>query len=140
MSGAAHNLDQEFWRPPAQTASSPVGVVRAEVCPRCNTDFVVGARYCHVCGAEREAQPDISTPGFARFLDFHLIRESLGLTIGSLVVLMAGVICVIVAAAVGFMYTATTALDWQAIQAWRMQWLLAAIAAFVAGILLKRSH
>lgn len=138
MSGAAHNLDHEFWRPPAQTATSPAGAVRTEVCSRCDTDFVIGARYCHVCGAQREAQPDISTP-LLHFLDFNVIRESLGLTIGSVVALIAGVICLIVAGSVGLMYTATTTLDWQAIQAWRMQWLLAAVAVFAAGILLKRS-
>ena len=29
-------------------------------------------------------------------------------------------------------------LDWQAIQLWRIEWLLAAVAAFVAGCLLKK--
>jgi hypothetical protein len=139
MSGAAHNLDQEFWRPPAQTLSSPAGAVSTEVCPRCNTDFVVGARYCHVCGTAREPQPEITTHGLTRYLDFHFIRESLGQTIGSLVAFLAGVVCLIITGAIGVMYTATTTLDWQAIQVWRVQWLLAAIAAFLAGLLLKRA-
>jgi hypothetical protein len=34
---------------------------------------------------------------------------------------------------VGIVFTARTALDWQAIQMWRIEWLLAAIAAFVGG-------
>jgi hypothetical protein len=29
-------------------------------------------------------------------------------------------------------------LDWQAIQLWRIEWLLGAAAAFVAGCLLKK--
>jgi len=30
-------------------------------------------------------------------------------------------------------------LEWEAVQAFRIQWLLAAVAAFVAGLLLKKS-
>ena len=37
----------------------------------------------------------------------------------------------------GLVYTAATVLDWQAVQIWRIEWLLAAIAAFLAGILLR---
>jgi hypothetical protein len=35
-------------------------------------------------------------------------------------------------------FTATTVLDWQAVQVWRIEWLLAAAVAFLAAILLKR--
>ncbi len=45
----------------------------------------------------------------------------------------------LLAIAVGFYFTAQTVLDWQAVQIWRIQWLLAAVAAFIAGILLKKS-
>jgi hypothetical protein len=38
----------------------------------------------------------------------------------------------------GFIFSAATVLDWQAVQLWRIEWLLAAIALFVAGILLKK--
>jgi len=37
-------------------------------------------------------------------------------------------------------FTAATVLDWQAVQLWRIEWLLGAAVAFVAGILLKKSH
>jgi hypothetical protein len=37
------------------------------------------------------------------------------------------------------MYTAATVLDWQAVQIWRIEWLLASAAAFLAGILLKKT-
>jgi hypothetical protein len=30
-------------------------------------------------------------------------------------------------------------LDWQAVQLWRIEWLLGATASFLAGILLKKS-
>jgi hypothetical protein len=34
-------------------------------------------------------------------------------------------------------YSIQNLADFEAVQLWRMQWLLAAIAAFVAGVLLK---
>jgi hypothetical protein len=51
---------------------------------------------------------------------------------------LAGVFCLVGALAVSVFFTAQTALDWQAIQMWRIEWLLAAIAAFVVGCLLKK--
>jgi hypothetical protein len=40
---------------------------------------------------------------------------------------------------VGAVYAVQNVADFQAVQFWRMQWLLASIAFFVAGVLLKRS-
>ena len=37
----------------------------------------------------------------------------------------------------GILFSVETVLDWEAVQSWRVQWLLAAIASFAAGILLK---
>ena len=54
-------------------------------------------------------------------MDFHAIREALGLTIGSLIAFVLGVACVGCAVATGLMYTATTLLDWQAVQIWRIE-------------------
>jgi hypothetical protein len=140
MSGAAHNLDQEFWRPPEHSHALPDASLATEVCPRCNSEFVIGSRFCHVCGAEREPQPEINRPGLSRYLDFHFIRDSLGLSIGSLIAFIAGLGCVLAAIATGLLYTASTVLDWQAVQVWRMEWLMAAAAAFLAGILLNRHN
>ncbi len=77
--------------------------------------------------------------GLTHYLDFRILRESLGLTIGSLIAFIVGVICAGAAIATGMLYTATTVLDWQAVQIWRIEWLLGAAAAFLAGILLKRT-
>jgi hypothetical protein len=57
-----------------------------------------------------------------------------------LVCLIIGAACVVAAIVTGFLYTANTVLDWQAVQVWRIEWLLAATVAFVAGILLKRNE
>jgi hypothetical protein len=40
---------------------------------------------------------------------------------------------------VGFIYSATTLVDWQAVQIWRMEWMLGSIIAMLAALLLKNS-
>ena len=139
MPETARNLDQEFWRPPAQTAAPSTAVrPQAEICSRCQTEFVLGSRFCHVCGAAREVQTN-DGHGFTQWLDFRVLMEALGLSVGSLIAFIVGLGCVIAALATGMIYTASTALDWQAVQLWRIEWLLAGLTAFSAGILLKRS-
>jgi hypothetical protein len=53
--------------------------------------------------------------------------------------LMIGLGCIAGAICVSFIYKAQTFADWQAIQFWRIEWLLGATASFVVAILLKRS-
>jgi hypothetical protein len=139
MSHAAHNLDQEFWRPPVQNVQVQEVSSATEVCSRCSTEFVVGSRFCHVCGAGRDPEPQSIKPSAIRFLDLRLLGNALGLTIASLIAFFAGIVCVIAAVSTGFIYTAATVLDWQAVQIWRIEWMLAAAVAFIAGILLKRT-
>lgn len=130
----------EFWQPPKQGLREPPPArVTADTCADCGIEFVAGARFCHCCGARRGAQ---TRPWFrlARLLHFEVIRERLGLRLGSLVALVAGVVCTLAAVATGMIYSTTTVQDWQAVQVWRIQWLLAAVAAFLAGLLLKRSE
>jgi hypothetical protein len=140
MSTAHDVTREEFWRPPVETnrIETPAET-NASSCARCGTPYVVGSRFCHVCGSERE--PQLSRPRFqvSRWLDIHRLQEALGLTIGSLIAFIVGVICVLAAIGTGLIFTANTVLDWQAVQIWRVEWLLAAITAFVAGVLLKRA-
>ena len=138
MSSSVPKLEQEFWRrPPA--VSPPSAPIHAETCPRCHTEFVVGSRFCHVCSAER--QPPENGDGCDRrpFMDFRAIRGALGLTTGALLAFLAGIICLGFAAATGLVYSTATFVDWQAVQIWRIEWLLVAVAAFLAGLLLKRT-
>jgi hypothetical protein len=72
-----------------------------------------------------------------RAVDFSQLRRSLGLSIGAMICFIVGVACVGAGVATGFIYTANTLVDWQAIQAWRCEWLIAAGVAFVCGILLN---
>jgi len=177
MSEVLHEAQQEFWRPPSSVAPEPVALastavsVLAEVCPQCQTEFLVGSHFCHTCGASRlpsggvaaasngkelagvwqslleqahsvldrclEAARGIEFPSWLHYLHFHEIKKWVGLPSGSLIAFVVGMSCVAGALLVGLL-TAKTFIDWQAIQFYRAEWLLAATAAFVAGILLKK--
>jgi len=80
----------------------------------------------------------IKFPSWLRYLHFHEIQGWVGLSTGSLIAFVIGLGCVAGALLAGLL-TAKTLVDWQAIQFYRAEWLLAATAAFVAGILLKKS-
>src|SRR6266550_714070 len=66
-------------------------------------------------------------------------KEWLGLPTAALVSFAIGLFCVAGAMLVGLVFTVQTTLDWQAVQVWRIEWLLGASASFLAGILLKKS-
>jgi hypothetical protein len=70
-------------------------------------------------------------------LHFHEIKSRLSLSTASLIAFVIGLSCVAGALLVG-LYSAKTWNDFQAIQYYRAEWLLAATASFVAGILLKK--
>lgn len=79
----------------------------------------------------------IKFPSWMNHLHFHEIKSRLGLSTAALIAFVVGLSCVAGALLVGLL-TAKTLVDWQAIQYYRAEWLLAATASFVAGILLKR--
>lgn len=158
MSEVVQNAEREFWSPPV--VEPPVTVepisesAMIEVCDRCETEFIPGSRFCHVCGAERVEQSAgrrllswmRSTVSWARQLEFQNIerglagtRQWIGLPTASLISFAVGLVCLAGAIGVGLVFTVQTTLDWQAVQLWRIEWLLGASAAFLAGILLKKS-
>lgn len=143
MAEVAHGAQHDFWHPPMQTAVPETAnhTDLVETCDRCKAEFIVGSRYCHNCGASRpELIPASRWVRSLSLLQLGSIAEQLELSIGALVAFVLGMICVLGAITVGVVYSARTPLDWQAIQLWRIEWLLAAVAAFVAGCLLKRSR
>ena len=143
MAGVVHSAGQEFWQPPvSQAQAQEVPGRMVEVCDRCGNEFVVGARFCHVCGETRGALARASG-GVGRYLRpfvnfFSGAKKATGLGAVSLVAFVAGLGCIFAAVFLGFFYTVATVLDWQAVQVWRLEWLLGAAVAFIAGILLKR--
>ena len=152
MSELVQDAEREFWRPPV--VSPPAALEPAtksalvEVCDRCETEFIPGSRFCHVCGATR-SQLNASRKlqqwvrqalGWFRQLDLHRadrwavsIREFLGLRTAALLAFATGVICLLGALGVGLIFSVQTTLDWQAVQVWRIEWLLGATASFLAG-------
>jgi cytosine/uracil/thiamine/allantoin permease len=56
----------------------------------------------------------------------------------AVIAFLVGLLCAVGALAVSVFFSVRTVLDWQAIQLWRIEWLLAAVAAFLAGCLLKK--
>lgn len=130
---------REYWRPERGSLHIANAVLPEGLCQRCGAEFAIGARFCHVCGIEREART--ATPArtsLADFLDLDLIRKRLGISVGSLIFFLAGLVCLIAAALTGAVYRADTLEEWQALQVWRIEWLLAGIASLLLGVLLKR--
>jgi hypothetical protein len=141
MPEAAREVSQEYWRPAnvdhAERIIKPL--TTESLCPHCETEYSLEARFCHVCGEPRDRRPTLPLQtDIAHLLDMEVIRQRLGLSVASLVFLIIGLACFAGALLTGFVYRASTVLDWQAVQTWRIQWLLASIAAMLAGILLKK--
>lgn len=90
-----------------------------------------------VTGSVAHAWRQIEFPCWLYYLHFHEIKRWVGLPTAALVAFMIGLGCVAGAVAVSFFYHASNLAEFQAIQMWRIEWLLAATASFVAGILLK---
>jgi hypothetical protein len=153
---------------PAVEAALPSAAEEmAAVCADCSSEFMIGARFCHACGKRRLAavtpgseattfSPQnlawlracaasvatswrkVSFPDWLHYLHFHEIKRAIGLPTAALVAFIIGLGCVAGALGVSLFYRASNLAEFQAIQMWRIEWLLAATASFVAGILLKK--
>jgi hypothetical protein len=135
MAEAVDQVQREFWRAPLPGSATLTD--RSSTC-RCGSEFIVSSVYCHVCGARRpgvNVMPQLALPGLTELAS---IGERLGLKTPAAIAFFLGVLCVLGAFAVSVLFSSRTLLDWQAIQLWRIEWLLAACAAFVAGCLLKK--
>ena len=141
MGDVVQNADREFWRAPAVPVVESSANI-AEACPGCGTEFIMGAGFCHVCGANRHklTSASVANRSWTRLFEFHYIQAQIGLPTLSLIAFLSGAVCTLAALLVGFVFSVNTVLDWQAVQVWRIEWLLAAAAAFLAGILLKSQN
>lgn len=139
-----------------------------DACARCHGEFMIGAHFCHTCGQRRPeagmharsmagllagklawTRPwgdsvaaywrEISLPDWLHYLHFHEIKRWVGLPTAALIAFIIGLGCVAGAIGVSLFYKASNLAEFQAIQMWRIEWLLGATASFVAGILLKPS-
>jgi hypothetical protein len=143
MAEALEQAQHEFWRPPAK-AEVALTQDRSETCHECGTEFIVGSRFCHSCGTSRAdagvlGGREVRTVEIPGLTEFVALGKRVGLSKTCLGAFLFGMLCMLGALAVGIVFTAHTTLDWQAIQMWRIEWLLAAIASFGAGLLLKKA-
>jgi len=137
MAEALDHARQEFWRPPVHDVA--VANERSATCSECRTEFIVGSRYCHSCGAGRPEITAVRTVEIPGITELNALGKRLRLTTPALIAFLFGALSLLAALAIGFLFTARTTLDWQAVQLWRIEWLLAAIAGFAAGLLLNKS-
>jgi hypothetical protein len=140
MSEVVPGTQHEYWRPPAivvpQVTAIPIATGIVNVCRGCQAEFMVGSHFCHNCGTARYLHAVLDL-GWTRHLEFHNIKLALGLPNASFVAFLLGVACLLAALMVGMFYNPQNSADFATVQSYRMQWLLGAVAAFVAGILLK---
>ncbi len=142
MAEAARDLPASYWARTSQPATpqpvTPMPQPQATTCKLCGAEFLIGARFCHVCGSERGS---LTRPhGLRRVLNWTRLQDILGLSPLSLIAGLLGTACLLAALAVGFLFQASTLVDWQAIQFWRIECTLGAVAFFLLGILGKKSR
>jgi hypothetical protein len=137
MAEVVDQAQHDFWRAPNPASAVVASPERSSTC-RCGTEFIVSSLYCHSCGARRPGLGGGRTLALPALSELAALVEPLGLTTPAVIAFVVGVLCIVGALAVSIFFSARTLLDWQAIQLWRIEWLLAAVAAFVAGCLLKK--
>ena len=139
MAASAGSASQEYWRPSNPDVARLIPQVRG-ICWRCGMDYSPGARYCSFCGGAREALSAEPTPirPQAEIVRKRAKLWRVGLSVPSFVCLAAALVFALAAVLTGVVYRQETLVDWQAVQTWRVEWLLGAIAALLAGILLKK--
>jgi hypothetical protein len=134
MLGVGEDSRPRFWVPQA-AADVSTAETKWEFmsCPTCGTEFLSGARFCHSCGAPR------FLPGTAQpYAAVHEQEANPAFELGPVLALVAGVVCISGAIFGNFFFAGQSAADWEALQYWRIDCLLSSIAAFTAGILLRR--
>ena len=137
MPDVIQSAQQEFWHSPASVRSRTSDVLSAfpAACSDCDAEFIPGAAFCHACGATRAL---VLSSGWLSRFEISNLQVMFGLSRASLIAFFFGLACAQAALLAGIFSNPQTVLDWQVVQSWRIEWLLASVAAFVAGILLKR--
>ena len=137
MAERAREVSQDFWRPANTPRVDVDPALSTACCANCGAEFVLGARFCHVCGALREPLAEQS-PRWTRWFEIESMREKLGLNLASFLLFAAACMCALGAILSGLIYRADTIVEWQAVQTWRIEWMLASAVALLAGLLLKK--
>jgi hypothetical protein len=141
MAEAASDYQQheDYWKPlpgPRLQTDTVAESTRAR-CSRCRAELPFSAKYCQACGFQQTPTP-IKVPTLFNQHNLASLVAALEQNIASFITLVLGCSCLLAGVATGFLFKVNTLSDWQAVQLWRIEWLLGAIALFTAGILLKR--
>lgn len=140
MAEAVRDSRQDYWRPAKGSLYIAKATLPESLCQRCGSEFALGARFCHVCGIDRDIPTEAELKSqFGGTFDLTRIAKRSGIGLPSLVLLLLGCGCLLAAAITGRTASAETLADWQVVHSMRMEWLLAAIAGLLGGILLKKN-
>ena len=138
MAEALNQAHQEFWRPPLLTSENVIKLERSSTCADCGTEYIVSSLYCHSCGLKRPSLASANELELPGIVEFTALAGRLGLSRMATAAFLLGAFCLLAALCVGIFFSPKTPLDWQAIQMWRIEWLVGSVAAFVGGCLLKK--
>jgi len=143
MANVAPKLEerQEFWKPAVTPRPEvvPSEQTRLTTCRNCGSALVAGSRFCTQCGTDSNVLAvDQERRMAPAWLDLAAWRRASWRRIVPLAALVLGGACILAAVLTSYVFPATTLVDWQAVQLWRIEWLLAAIAILLAGILVKK--
>ena len=137
MAERAQGVSQDFWRPAHTPRVGVDSAFSAACCANCGAEFAIGARFCHVCGALREPVTEPNSR-WTEWFEIESMCEKLGLNLASFLLFAAACTCALGAILSGVIYRADTMLEWQAVQTWRIEWMLASVVALLAALLLKK--
>ena len=137
MAEPAREVSSDFWRPAQMPRAGVESAFSTACCTNCGGEFTPGARFCHVCGAPRTppVEPRLRWP---EWLEINFLCQKLGLNRAALLLFAAAGACVLGAILSGVIYRADTMTEWQAVQTWRIEWMLASVVALLAALLLKK--
>jgi len=135
---------QEYWRqaPTPQNdlkTGVPQSVGNRILCASCGNPYATGARFCHCCGSGRESDLRVEKRRLRLdWLDFDRARELTGLSTIPLALALCAGLFMLASVMTGLIYDTSTIAEWQAVQTWKAEWLLATVAALLAALLFKK--
>jgi hypothetical protein len=145
MADISREVSQEYWRQaptPGKDFQTPGFQPQGNqaFCAVCGTPYAAGALFCHLCGLGREKDLRAKKRGLnLEWLDFDRIREQTGLSTISLVLVISAALFMLASVMAGLIYDTSTIAEWQAVQTWKVEWLLATVPTLLAAMLFKKS-
>ena len=102
-------------------------------CSKCHAHLPPEAAYCLYCGSPVVTSPLLVIKKKPHTAAFRAFRTSAAVSAG------LAVCCILAALLTGVVMNEQTVLDWQAVQAWRVEWLLGGVALFLLARFLQEA-